>query len=150
MESKFDVSPSEASQSLAAVEADQTAIRTAAKPPKWYIPCLSLCLGLIVIISGILPMGSWAAIILLIFIAAVEGFMLGMFRSVQRVKGRWSTSTIARSMPFFIVWLAAVAAMIVMQVTSIHDLFPWWADICVGAVIAVLAYFSAQYASRCQ
>jgi len=145
MESNIDVSPHEASHALAVVEADQKAIRTAAQPPKWYFPGLSLCLGAIVVCSGILPMGSWIAIILMILIAAVEGFMLGVFRSVQTVKGRWSRSTIVRSVPFFLVWLATIAVIIVLQFLSI----PWWAGVCMGAAVAVLTYLSAKYASCC-
>jgi len=149
MESNFDVSPAEASQNLAAVEADQTAIRTAAKPPRWYNPSFALCLGVIVVVNGVVP-DSWIAlrIILLVLICVAEGVLFGTYLNVRNVKVGLSQSLTAKRVPIFIVGIVTIAVVLVMQLPSVRALFPWWAHVCIGAVLALLLYLAAQHADK--
>ena len=149
MESNFDVSPSEASQNLAAVEADQTAIRTAAKPPRWYNPGLSLCLGGIVVVNGVIP-DSWIAlrIILLLLITFTEGMLLGGYLNVRKVKVGLFRPMTAKSVPIIVVCLVALALILVMLIPSVRAFIPWWAHVCMGAVLALVTYLAAQYADK--
>jgi len=151
MESNFEkdpranVSPEEAAQAIAAITADQSTIRTEAKPPKWYYPGFSLCMGALVAISGILPSGSLTLIILLLVIVLLEGIMLGTYLRVRKVKTKVSTSDLILGASLGVV---TIAVLWIVQMPSVQTVFPWWADVCVGAAVALLWYIITRFADR--
>ena len=143
------VSPDEASQALAALAADQTLIRAAARPPQWYYPSFSLCLGLVVAVNGAIPdrwiIGRIAALILIAF---MEGVFFGSYQKVRKVKFGLTQSMTARSIPTFLMGFVGVALVLVMDIPSVRGLFPWWVHVCLGVIVAVGLYAAARFADR--
>ena len=146
MESNFDVSPTEASQNLAAVEADQTAIRTAAVPPRWYIALVSICIGALFALFAVPDSYGW--LLNCIKILIIAGLLTALIywtarqRSVRPGRAALFTS-VPRAIPIVVVFI------VVIVLTCVEPLpVPWWGHLCIGICIGVGTYFVAQWSWR--
>jgi len=135
------VSPSEASQALSAIAADQAAIRTAAAPPTWYILLVSVYLGAIFALFAIPDSWAWlitcAKILILAGLLTALVFWFASRRSVN--PGRLALfHPVRHAIPIVAVFI------VVVVLTCVEPLpIPWWSHLCIGICMGTLTYVVA-------
>ena len=133
------MTPDEVSQILARIAADQTATRGAVEPPWWYVLIVSLCMGGLFVVFAIPESLVWLKFCVEIAIIAVLLFIILWSVRHRSVKvGKWTLFAPFRrgSIPLILLF-AVFAALLLMEPFSG---LPWWAHLCVGACVAVVAY----------
>jgi len=151
MESNFDVSPAEASQSLTEVAADQTATRAAAAPPRRTLVLMAIGWGCIYVLPAIPDQTGHLRLLLFLILVLIDlGLSLRWQRRRRVQLGRGGTFFPLR--PASIVPVLMIIAFLVFVAASLtpvaHNLLPWWFYVSLGVTMGCLTYAGLRWIWR--